>query len=73
MPQMSLWPFMARTMVEDVHGVKPLPFVAAPLCRQNARHLKGIRRCRSHRLARAANQRRGGGEFLIRLWGLTQP
>jgi len=29
MPQMSFWPFMARTMVEDMHGVKPLPFAAA--------------------------------------------
>jgi hypothetical protein len=25
MPQIVVWPFMARTMVEDVHGVKPLP------------------------------------------------
>jgi hypothetical protein len=25
MPRIVVWPFMARTMVEDVHGVKPLP------------------------------------------------
>jgi hypothetical protein len=24
MPQMKVWPFMARTMVEESHGVKPL-------------------------------------------------
>jgi hypothetical protein len=30
MPQIWLWPFMAGTMVEDGHGVKSLPFVAAP-------------------------------------------
>jgi hypothetical protein len=33
LPQMSSWPFMARTMVEDVHGVKPLPFIDAAQCR----------------------------------------
>jgi hypothetical protein len=29
MPQMKVWPFMARTMVEESHGVKPLLGVAA--------------------------------------------
>jgi hypothetical protein len=29
LPQMEVGPFMGRTMVEDVHGVKPLPFVGA--------------------------------------------
>jgi hypothetical protein len=24
MPQISVWPFMGRTMVDDAHGVKPL-------------------------------------------------
>jgi hypothetical protein len=30
LPQMKVGPFTARTMVEDVHGVKPLPLVGAP-------------------------------------------
>jgi hypothetical protein len=47
MPQMSVWPFMARTMVEDVHGVKPLPFAAAA--------------CRRRKFRRAATARRDNG------------
>jgi hypothetical protein len=30
MPQMMVWPYMARTMVEDSHGVKPLPAAHVP-------------------------------------------
>jgi hypothetical protein len=33
MPQIVVWPLMARTMVEDVHGVKPLPGPANRACR----------------------------------------
>jgi hypothetical protein len=37
MPQMKVWPFMARRMVEESHGVKPLlvlPAAQAPAKRQ---------------------------------------
>jgi hypothetical protein len=41
MPQMRFWPFMARTMVEEVHGVKVLPAAHAtlPPSRSELRHL----------------------------------
>jgi hypothetical protein len=41
MPQMRLWPFMARTMVDEVHGVKvPLaPHATLPPLRSELRHL----------------------------------
>jgi hypothetical protein len=40
MPQMKVGPFMARTMVEDRHGVKPLPFLAAPPAGRLLRHIR---------------------------------
>jgi hypothetical protein len=64
---------MARTMVEDVHGVKPLPVIAAPRSCRNARPLNDIRPGGLGVSANAANRMRRDSEFLIRLWGLTQP
>ena len=65
---------MARTMVEDVHGVKPLPFAAAPRSRQNACPFNGIQ---PHGFAPPYLAPRiecvATVKFLIRLWELTQP
>jgi hypothetical protein len=74
MPQMRFWPFMARTMVEDVHGVKPLPLrrhTAEP-AKHAALQAHTARRLGAT-LANATNRERRDSEFLIRLWGLTQP
>jgi hypothetical protein len=44
MPQMVVWPFMARTMVEERRNVKPSSASAAAGGPQNLKGLKGVTR-----------------------------
>jgi hypothetical protein len=72
MPQMKIWPFMTRTMVEESHGVKPLLAVAAAAA--PAKHQAPQRHTFIAALGRRPHEstprpRRS----LIGLWRLTQP